>query len=326
MNHKACGGMIKIMTIHGAKGLQSPIVILPETTTMPKASYRFLWQDGLPFFTMRANQYCQFYNNLRDLESKKQYKEYIRLLYVATTRACEQIVFCGHSSSEKINDRCWYHLVESALKDSMEEVKNGDISTFIDQSKILRPKSTTQLTSASSLPLINLSSLPRKLYQSFELFDEANSPLEDNKSSMYGQIVHKIFEDAFQKKNINILVDHHLMQLLPNNYTSSLKLNLQKLVAQDEFNDLFKLDLKTEVSIASDERFGRIDLLAIHSDKVTIIDYKTDSRPPQDLKNVPEKYLSQLAFYKIAIGSIYPDTLIETKILWIMSGEFMTIF
>jgi len=88
---------------------------------------------------------------------------------------------------------------------------------------------------------------------------------------------------------------------------------------------LFRLDLKTEVGIASDDKFGRIDLLAISGDKITIIDYKTDSKPPKDSKDVPENYLLQLAFYKTAVSSIYPGMLIEAKILWIMSAEFMQI-
>ena len=37
---------VRIMTVHGAKGLQAPIVILPDTTQLPQARPNLLWLRG----------------------------------------------------------------------------------------------------------------------------------------------------------------------------------------------------------------------------------------------------------------------------------------
>ena len=42
---EAAGELVRIMTVHGAKGLQAPLVILPDTTGLPKERRGVVWAD-----------------------------------------------------------------------------------------------------------------------------------------------------------------------------------------------------------------------------------------------------------------------------------------
>jgi ATP-dependent helicase/nuclease subunit A len=322
--------VIKIMTIHGAKGLQAPIVIVPETTELSKSTDRFLWDDNdCPFFGAKASQYCEFYDNLKQIEKNKQYKEYLRLLYVAATRAQEQLIFCGYSAYENINPNCWYNLVNAALEKTLKTIIRKDVMVLINESSLKSPSiAHAKQQAIKPLPLINMT-----IKTSYKCEDQQEnimpySPLALDQSATYGEIIHKILEESLATKNIENLLDHHLFDLLPEYYLKLVKPKLYKLINSDEFKRLIQGEIMIEVSIGSQHeyRLSRIDLLSLHQDQATIIDYKTDKNVPEDINGVPEKYVAQLKSYKEAIQSIYPNKTIEAKILWIMAPSFMQIF
>src|ERR1044072_541168 len=130
---------VRVMTVHGAKGLEAPIVILADTVTPPKGPKeprllklpvanaapdtpaRIVWagrktDDVTPVADARATA-------VRALED-----EYRRLLYVAMTRAADRLVIAGSRGVQRIPDGCWYQLIETALKaDAIEEpADDGD--------------------------------------------------------------------------------------------------------------------------------------------------------------------------------------------------------
>ena len=94
---------VRIMTVHGAKGLQAPIVILPDTTSIPKKTDKFLWPplsgdaepDILPLITPSNEDADAWTADLKDAVLKAQRQEYNRLLYVAMTRAEDTLIVCG---------------------------------------------------------------------------------------------------------------------------------------------------------------------------------------------------------------------------------------
>ncbi len=118
---------VRVMTVHGAKGLEAPIVILADTTTPPQgwhpprllamppdrpvpgAADRLIWagpkdHDTGPMATAR------------EAALGEARAEYRRLLYVAMTRAAERLVVCGTQGKNKIPDGCWYQLIDDALR------------------------------------------------------------------------------------------------------------------------------------------------------------------------------------------------------------------
>ena len=109
---------VRIMTVHGAKGLQAPLVILPDTTALPPEEGGLLWaqdpasQREVPIFSPRRELRCAAAQALREAAAARRMEEHNRLLYVALTRAEDRLVVCGWETKRTIADTSWYRSVE----------------------------------------------------------------------------------------------------------------------------------------------------------------------------------------------------------------------
>ena len=116
---EGAGSLVRVMTVHGAKGLQAPLVILPDTTVAAAGRGVHLVGDGSGHATARCRSGrrggscaapppsgCAMQAATRRME------EHNRLLYVALTRAEDRLVVCGWQTRRSLDDACWYRLVE----------------------------------------------------------------------------------------------------------------------------------------------------------------------------------------------------------------------
>ena len=116
-------GSILITTIHGAKGLQAPIVFVVDDCNFP-ISDSILYDDlnenelGIIPFVHIKDLKCRYTQLLSDKRSAKMRQEYYRLLYVALTRSENEIHFYGYSSRTKPMSGTWFDVISSTLKDS----------------------------------------------------------------------------------------------------------------------------------------------------------------------------------------------------------------
>ena len=114
---------VRVMTVHGAKGLQAPVVILPDTMQPPKPRGGLFWtgeQDGerggeLPLWPLRKGYDDELVAAARARAKEVQDQEYRRLLYVALTRAEDRLIVCGWRGAHAAPADCWYNLVAAAL-------------------------------------------------------------------------------------------------------------------------------------------------------------------------------------------------------------------
>ncbi len=130
---------VRIMTIHGAKGLQAPIVILPDTTNLPKFGSDMVdvkWVDNgnninLPIWTPNKKYREEIGDKAREDNQYSQIQEYNRLLYVAMTRAEDRLYICGYHNSNKINDHCWYNMIKTSMENQNDvEITEMDFGEF----------------------------------------------------------------------------------------------------------------------------------------------------------------------------------------------------
>ena len=119
---------VRVMTVHGAKGLEAPIVILPDTTSLPQGrGVQLLWHQGddakddprdetgallWPGRASFAERRCR---EAKAAAAERDMQEYRRLLYVALTRAEDRLYIAGWQGRKAIPEACWYRLIESAL-------------------------------------------------------------------------------------------------------------------------------------------------------------------------------------------------------------------
>jgi len=114
---------VRIMTVHGSKGLQAPIVILPDTVpSKNRQRDRLLWPDvkspdprAMPLWAANKDAQAKPYMDLRGHYDDDNTEEYRRLLYVAMTRAEDRLYIGGALKSGKLPDDSWYRYVEQSF-------------------------------------------------------------------------------------------------------------------------------------------------------------------------------------------------------------------
>jgi ATP-dependent helicase/nuclease subunit A len=122
------GDAVRVMTVHGAKGLQAPVVFLPDTLQVPRAAPGLYWlgapDEGHPTDTAPLVVWPirKGYDGDAATAARADYaaardREYRRLLYVAMTRAEDRLYVCGWNTRHKAPEGCWYRLVEGALSE-----------------------------------------------------------------------------------------------------------------------------------------------------------------------------------------------------------------
>jgi ATP-dependent helicase/nuclease subunit A len=126
---------VRIMTVHGAKGLQAPIVFLPDTCMRPRpqgASIHLLARHGVPpdeighIVWPAGGNALSHIEEAKDLARKAEIEEYHRLLYVAMTRARDRLYVCGWSQKDSPEKASWYELVDQGLKGLLTETAGYD--------------------------------------------------------------------------------------------------------------------------------------------------------------------------------------------------------
>ena len=109
---------VRIMTVHGAKGLEAPIVFLPDTTALPDPHTKTLWTEaeGLPLWRPHRSVNTPAYALQRVAARQRDLQEYRRLLYVALTRAQDRLYICGWQPGRASNEaECWHTLCRGGL-------------------------------------------------------------------------------------------------------------------------------------------------------------------------------------------------------------------
>jgi ATP-dependent helicase/nuclease subunit A len=131
--------MVRIMTVHGAKGLQAPIVFLPDTLQVPQQTPRVMWcrlpgaAAPLPVVQPRADYRIPLLEGERNRLALAQEQEYRRLLYVAMTRACDRLIICGWETKKTTPAGCWYTLITTGLDEAaaalgLQQIEDAELA------------------------------------------------------------------------------------------------------------------------------------------------------------------------------------------------------
>ncbi|MCI4665326.1 MAG: double-strand break repair helicase AddA [Neomegalonema sp.] len=116
---------VRIMTAHGSKGLEAPVVVIPDTTDAPGSGGRsrllnpakFGGPPAAPIWLGPRKRDPEPVVALREAAAAREAEEHRRLLYVALTRAEDRLLICGAPArGRKVNEESWYALCQAALR------------------------------------------------------------------------------------------------------------------------------------------------------------------------------------------------------------------
>ncbi|NIA68001.1 double-strand break repair helicase AddA [Pelagibius litoralis] len=115
-------GAVRLMTVHGSKGLEAPVIILPDTLQLPRGGDGLLWVDDgvaaapLSIWPVKRDYALDALEAARSEQRLAREQEYRRLLYVALTRAEDRLYVCGWQTRKAAPDGNWFQLVASAME------------------------------------------------------------------------------------------------------------------------------------------------------------------------------------------------------------------
>jgi len=115
------GDLVRVMTVHGAKGLQARLVILPDTTGERLRGDPFAWLgdpdgDSVPVWVPRVAMRSERVRQAQEREADEDRAERNRLLYVALTRAQDRLVVCGWEPAKPPGPDAWYSMVRRGFE------------------------------------------------------------------------------------------------------------------------------------------------------------------------------------------------------------------
>ena len=124
---------VRIMTVHGSKGLQSPIVILPDTTGLPTIQENLYWDEDFgPIWPAPSETSDEFTDQVKLATKHEKLAEYYRLLYVALTRAADWLIIGGWTGAKDPDENSWYALIEQAMTNSENDVNTPTRHHYYD--------------------------------------------------------------------------------------------------------------------------------------------------------------------------------------------------
>jgi ATP-dependent helicase/nuclease subunit A len=345
---------VRVATVHGAKGLEAPIVFIADAG--PHGAPRrgcLLWSTGhgegrgeLPFWRAAKAAREPWTAGLAEIDERRECEERRRLLYVALTRARDRLYLAGWEGKRTNGEEpCWHELVRRALDaaDGVERVKARLRAGW--EGETLRhccgvpaagePMARPKPLPAAPLPGWARSDAPsetgslRPLAPSRLDADEpapiSPAGADGAKRFRIGLLVHKLFQlvpSLPEGKRVGA-VERFLATAagdLPAEVRSRVRDQVLAVLGEPDLAPVFAEGARAEQAIAGVVGgiavAGQIDRLAVTAEAVIFVDFKTNRMPPPAPERTPLAYLRQMAAYRALLRRLWPDRDIKAALVW----------
>jgi len=354
---------VRVMTVHGAKGLEAPIVILPDcfydpTQKLPLLSQKNDPLSGNPVPLWSPNQKADdaTASALRDDARRAAIEEHRRLLYVALTRARDRLYVTGWKS-QRPSPHCWWDAVRRGLA-ARAKIVTFDFNAQgfagwvgeglrLENPQLAKPEAErrpkTAAAEAATPPnwthrMMPEESRPPRVLSPSRMAElpALRSPLTATAGGGFkrGLLIHRLLQSLPDLKSADRaaaalrFLSQKAHALDPQDVTDIARETLSVL-EHPAFAAVFGPGSRAEVPVTGRlaERLvaGQIDRLVALPDRVLIVDFKTNRPPPADLASVDPSYLLQLALYRGLVATLYPDRPVEAALLWTDIAKLMPI-
>lgn len=349
------GREVRIMTVHGAKGLQAPIVFLPDTTQIPTQLSSVLWPaaDGVPLWAPRRSMEDNIFAAARLLATIAREEEHNRLLYVAMTRAEDRLYVCGWPVRGGTASGSWYDLISDGLAGVASvvplELGAGAGAWSGDGMRLITPQ---RITAPAAGPIVDEAHIivPEFLRHAPAAEPVPATPLVPSRPNEPDPPARSPFDPADPIIFVRGRLTHRLLQTLPDLAPDQWEASCRRYLAarvhgldeaaqaqiaaevlnvlhDPEFGALFGPGSRAEVPIVGlvggQALSGQIDRLLVTDDAVRVIDFKSNRPPPLLVQDVSPVYFRQMAAYRAALAAIYPDRPIICALLWTCGARLM---
>ncbi len=329
------GHRIRVMTVHGAKGLEGEIVILPDTSDRPLQDKDELYRlsDGPAVWKVPTAESPALIAAERAARKERDAAERLRLLYVAMTRARCWLIAAAAGDVKQAD--CWYTLIRAGV----ERAKATDAGDGIRRHSFadwpLPARSKAQAAAPLPIPdwlfrpALGPSGETRVLSPS-DLGGAKALPGEpvypSDQAKRHGTALHLLLE-RLPGLDPAIWPAHAAGLIGDPALAVTLLAEACAVLDAPDLAPLFQPGTLAEVAISGQwnglRLMGTIDRLILHPDRVLIVDYKSNAVVPDRPETVPEGILRQLGAYAHLVGQIYPDRQIETAVLWTRAPGLM---
>ena len=339
---------VRIMTVHGSKGLQAPVVIIPDTVRVPLKSkgIGMMWED-LMYFPLSSAEFDKNCEKIFENEKMLMEDEYRRLLYVALTRAEDRLYVCGYQKKQKPTDKSWYEVVGSNMN-NMKELIKEDEKIYYQTEQEIEIKSEKKKKEVGKIEVKpywvsedakeeGALSKPLSPSKIEEADDElAVSPLIKGAKNTYlrGQIIHKLLQFVADAKlsDKELAVREFVLNNCPEIDDKELEgivKEVMRLVNDEKFRIVFDENSRAEVSVMGmvDDKIvsAQLDRVVIKDNEVFIFDYKTNRPAASKIDEVASAYIKQMNVYKKLMEKIYPDKKVSGYIVWTNTFNIMQV-
>ncbi|HEV7353513.1 MAG TPA: double-strand break repair helicase AddA [Brevundimonas sp.] len=356
-------GEVRIMTVHGAKGLEAPVVVLPDTTGRSGGAHPLLIpglaDDGetevgwLACFGQKADD-SPALARARARRDDRVRAESLRLLYVALTRARDRILIAGRCAATREPDAASWWTALAETFDSLETTP-GDgpegSRRFGPAPARLPPQAPAGAPAAAVLPAWATTPLAP---------DRASRVLAPSRlAPLPGQAAPSPLLAAAGPAGAGLgrfargALIHRLLERLPDLPPADWRSGAATLLARTpgvtpeaaaeitaaalgvledpRFAEVFGPGSRAEAALAGRVPGlpaaidGRIDRLVITPDKVLIVDFKTRRPAPDRVGDVEPAYVLQLALYRAVLMTLYPGRAVEAALVWTDGPRLMPV-
>lgn len=339
---ESAGRRIRVMTVHGAKGLEAPIVILPESVGNREALREVLGNhEGAPLVRAAREAASEAQRQSDTAATQLREAENDRLLYVALTRAENWLILAIDGEPK---DHNWYPRVAEAM-DGLgalplqtpvgpgRRFEHGDWPPNMPAEG--RIGSGPVVSGAGPVDLPDLPPAHRlaPVLSPTGLGGAKALPGDgdDTRTAMArGDLIHRLLEvlpdvprAAWRDEADRLAAASDC----PVDLQGAAIAEALSVLETPALGRIFGPDSLGEVAISGrwqgEEMAGVIDRLVIGDDHVLIVDFKSNRVVPVGPEAIPEGLLRQLGAYCALVAPLYPGCVVEAAILWTTTGELM---
>jgi ATP-dependent helicase/nuclease subunit A len=342
---------VRVMTVHGAKGLEAPVVILADATADPAKlggvarTLDFPVGDGaeVPLIRPRKAERMSPFEELIARDDALDLQEHWRLLYVGLTRAEERLVIAGIEPKVKggtLPENCWHARVERALQSLGAEAKDdqhwGQAVRYRGSvaAAAVKPKAPPATLGPPAIPDWARTPAPpearppRPLAPSAIAEDSEAAPppsAAQRSAAQRGTLIHQLLE-----RLADVPVEHRQATALnwlersagltDREARTEIAGTVCSVLADSRLSSLFGPGSLAEAPLAATLPdgtvvAGTVDRLLVEADRVAVIDFKTGRVPDSD-SGIPASHRAQMSAYAGALRVIFPEREVRAILLY----------